>query len=377
MSLKSIPHVVFAVGGSGGHLFLAKSLAGALLNKSALTITFAGPGENASLKGNFKLEGIKQVKVASPAPSLKRILPFSFKFLKGLLSALKLLRQTKPALCIGFGSYHSVTTLLAARLLKVPIVLFEANFFPGKVNRLFSNQAVYTAALFSQAKMALKGEVKTVRFIPKHKPLKSLPYAEAKKQLGLDPNMFTFLIFGGSQGASFINKLVMDSLLYLENLPANFQIIHSVGKLDDIEKIKACYAERGVRAHLTRFIEDMSAVYRASDACISRSGALSVLEQIEYNKPSILIPFAKASDNHQAYNAFFMQEFVAGGVVVLEKGASGQILLGKMLDLSQHGSLEFQTMQESIIAYKAGVKRANFEDLIMQDFDIKSLKGGE
>lgn len=368
MKSKKHTHFVFAVGGSGGHLFLAESLASSLLKKRDIQITFLGAGANKGMHAFQKLSNVQRKTISSPPLSIKKALPFVLGFTKGLFQALYFLIKTKPELCVGFGSYHSVTALTAAKLLRIPTVLFEANLFPGKVVRLFSKGALYTASLFPGTDAYLKGAVKQVDFRSKHEVL-NISGREVKKRLGLDPHVFTLLVFGGSQGALFINRLMQDFLALKKGVRPDVQIIHIMGKKADVEEMRSAYQIQGVKAYVTAFVHNMSAIYAACDACVSRSGALSVLEQITFNKPSLLIPFAKAADNHQSYNGFFMQEYVGGAAVFSQKQMSAEVLADWTHHLMKQSKSSFQAMKKAIQKYKQTAHHPQLEKLLIHHLD--------
>src|SRR5690606_4744117 len=138
---------------------------------------------------------------------------------RSVWQALRLLRSYHPDLVIGFGSFHSFPVLVAAALLRKKILLFEANCQIGKVNRLFAPFASYVAAQFP-----LPGKVELVPLLPWKKPPPSGDKAAARIKFGLDPSRTTCLVFGGSQGAAFLNRTAPLAL------PLSIQTIHLAGK---------------------------------------------------------------------------------------------------------------------------------------------------
>src|SRR5690242_14057885 len=128
--------IIFAVGGTGGHLFPAQALADELIEKNDhVEILFAG----AHLDTNRFLDKnrFRHREVLSATPFGKNPFRAIYILLKGIVKSLQLLKQEKPSLIVGFGSYHSFPLLCAAKLFNIPFVLFEADTIPGKVNRLF------------------------------------------------------------------------------------------------------------------------------------------------------------------------------------------------------------------------------------------------
>lgn len=362
MTHQKAKKMVFAAGGSGGHFFAAQSVAYELYQKTGVKALFMSSGLNQGLdKG---LDNISYHQVTSPPLSLKNPIKFGYHLVKGVFQAVRFFRKHKPIACVGFGSYHSVTTLIGALLTRTPIVLFESNTVAGKVIRLFSKRALYTATALPTSN--LKGVVKPVRFTPKHTTLSCTP-DEAKKRLGLEPGVFTYLVFGGSQGARFINEVMKQ----VEGSSLPFQLIHLVGNSGDKEGIEVHYRTQGIKAHVAPFFEDMALAYKAADACVSRCGALTLLEQIKYTKPSLLIPFAKASENHQLKNGVWMEGVLGGGDVMEESEVTGAKLQEAMcqMALDQEG---FQGKKKALIEYRQSCTAPTLDARLIEEFNLKS-----
>ncbi len=141
-------YILFALGGTGGHLFPALSLARALKEKGREKLLFAGSG----LASNsfFENEAFAYRELSAATPFSKRPLAAARSLVtlsKGVREALALIRDIQPGLVIGFGSFHAFPLMMAARLKKIPYLLFEPNAFLGKVNRLFAKKALHPLPL--------------------------------------------------------------------------------------------------------------------------------------------------------------------------------------------------------------------------------------
>lgn len=301
--------ILFAVGGTGGHLFPAQALAKELISQNH-EILFAGGklGSNPFFYGQEF--SFKEVKGASPF----RTNPFKagWKLLSGTLEGVKIVKEFSPDLIIGFGSFYSFPILTAARRKKIPYILVESNAYPGKVNRLFSSKAVLSAVQFEEAIPHLKGKAIHVK-IPlwaRESSRAFLDAREAKKYFGLEPDRFTFLIFGGSQGAAVLNRTAH----FLEN---DLQVIHLCGKGTDIEALKNMYKKKGITASVKPFEEQMQIALKAADLALSRAGGGTLNELVEFTLPSILVPWPGASENHQWINAKALA--AKGGAILLEE----------------------------------------------------------
>jgi UDP-N-acetylglucosamine--N-acetylmuramyl-(pentapeptide) pyrophosphoryl-undecaprenol N-acetylglucosamine transferase len=154
------PKILIATGGTGGHIFPAQALAFELQEKN-YELLFAGGGLDTNRYFNRTRFPYKQVASSSPFKGN----PFRslYRIWKGLRQSLKIIDQFKPSMVIGFGSFYTFPVLLAARLRKIPIVLFEPNAIPGKVNRLFSKWALFSAVQFSQAGNQMAGKIVEVK----------------------------------------------------------------------------------------------------------------------------------------------------------------------------------------------------------------------
>lgn len=359
---KQKPCVMLAASGSGGHLFAAQSLASSLSRLVDVEIVIVGATANSGM-GAIDTLGFEYVECPSPRPSRKKMALFVANMLKGTFKAWRLILRKKPVLIVGFGSYHSVTPLLAACFSWTPIILFESNMLPGKVIRLFSRFSLYTATLFKEARAHLKGEVRQVAFASKHER-SFLSKSEAKKRLGLYSKRFTFLVFGGSQGAAFINQ-IMAEIAALASDKELFQIVHITGKKGDTNQVYKRYVEQGIKAYVAEFFQDMDPVYKACDACIARSGALTVFELMDKALVSFLIPLPSASENHQYYNALFMQE-KGFAQVCIQKNLTAGILLDWMITMASDKALINKKRQQMQTFYRS-LDLPRFESMLVKE----------
>jgi UDP-N-acetylglucosamine--N-acetylmuramyl-(pentapeptide) pyrophosphoryl-undecaprenol N-acetylglucosamine transferase len=196
--------------------------------------------------------------------------------------------------------------LAAAAVLRKNIVLYESNRVVGKVNRLIAPFAKAVAIQLPLIHQELKQSV-PVPLFPWIQKQGKIEKGAARRAYGLDPDRFTILVFGGSQGAAFLNQLV----------PAmgkgEWQAIHMAGNEEAATEVRALYCEAGIVAAVKGFESNMGAAYQAADLAICRSGAGTTAELIRYQVPSILIPYPTAADDHQRHNAEFLT--AKGGAV--------------------------------------------------------------
>ncbi len=335
-----MPKLLFAVGGTGGHLFPAQALARDLKHKrSDLEILFAGGRLGSNLFFNKQQFPFREVTSGSPLRThpIKAALQIG----RGILESFDLIKDFTPDLIIGFGSFYSFPLLAVARLKKIPYILVESNVLPGRVNRLFSAKAHLSAIQYEETANFLKGSTASAKMpFWSEEPLYLAP-ADARKNYQLEPELFTLLVFGGSQGAEVINRAVADLQL---NIP--FQVLHLCGRNQDADALASRYKERGIIACVKHFEEQMHLAWRAADLAICRAGAGTMAEMEAFAVPAILIPWPGATDRHQHKNAQTMEKI--GGALLHEESDIDK-LAGKV-----HHALErLPKMQENLKAFRA------------------------
>jgi len=273
--------ILIAAGGTGGHLLPAQQLAELIGDRA--DVLFAG--HKLEETPYFQRDRFRFIDVVS-APIQKRF-AFCCALVFGFFKSVWLILKERPDVVVGFGSYHTVPILLASVVLGKKIVLYEANRKMGKVTRLFAPFSKHLAAQFPLV------DRKTFTLVPLFpwisKP--SLSKQEAREAYGLDANRFTILVFGGSQGAAFLNEMVPKAIALLGDV----QVIH-FGMEENPYSVKSV---------VKLFESDMAKAYAAADFVIGRSGAGTVSELIRYGIPSLLIPYPFAY-GHQQDNAEYL-----------------------------------------------------------------------
>jgi UDP-N-acetylglucosamine--N-acetylmuramyl-(pentapeptide) pyrophosphoryl-undecaprenol N-acetylglucosamine transferase len=351
--------VIIAAGGTGGHLLPAQEIARELQRKN-IEVLFIGAG----LKDNayFDRENFRFNEVLAKTPFQKGIttcLRALYSLFKGIKQSCFFLKNFKPDLIIGFGSFHTFPILFAAKWQKRPFMLFESNTVAGKVTKLFSSFAVHTAIHLPLIKK-IKGNLIEVAWPLREKEL-AFSQKTARERLQLAPERFTLLIFGGSQGASAINNAVLSICEQLLARDVSFQIIHLTGKSKSIEVEQFC-KKHNIPALIKSFEQDMSRIFYAADLALCRSGAATIAELIHYQLPAILIPYPYATEQHQRENALFLERLSAAYVV--EEGANMQPLIIKFLDAFYRKSEIRQQMRSSL--QNLGSKKREMSDVIIE-----------
>lgn len=347
-------NIVIAAGGTGGHLYPAQVLAEELEQKG-YNICFMGAG----LEGARWFEKQRWEVHEISSASFKRKGLFGkftagLRLLKGTFQSLFKIRKKKPDLVVGFGSHHSFPVMLAARLLKLPLVLHEANGVPGEVTRFFSSYAKVTALHFPEAAKKLKGPT-VVSGMPLRSGCFSSSFSkeEARRFFGLDPELFTFLVFGGSQGAERINRLFSEALCeYLALRTKQYQVIHLTGSPTVALRLEVLYRDHGIKAYVREFEKNMDKAWAAADLVVSRAGAMTLAEQLQMEVPSILIPYPFSADGHQDVNANHMVGRVKGSIKFYEAELSSERLALAVNDLIGDDRKKLREMQKNMRQYK-------------------------
>jgi UDP-N-acetylglucosamine--N-acetylmuramyl-(pentapeptide) pyrophosphoryl-undecaprenol N-acetylglucosamine transferase len=234
-------------------------------------------------------------------------LAFPFRTWTGIRVARRRLRELSPGLLLGMGSFAAVPACLAARIEGIPLVLHEGNAWMGRANRFLSRWAA-TAGLSLPLAEGCRVRCPTVHTgMPLREALvraaatPAWPAAFAAGA-GLSRERQTLLVFGGSQGARFVNETVPQAVLRLDEVRGRLQVIHLTGT-EENGPTEAAYRQAGVPAHVRRADPDIQNAYLAADLVVCRAGASSLCELALFGKPAILIPLPTAAEDHQTANA--------------------------------------------------------------------------
>ena len=369
--------IVIAAGGTGGHLFPAQGLAEQLLKKNPdLKLMFVGA--KLTDKAHFDKTKFSFRDISSRTPfggNLIRAFKSIGPLLKGIYESFLLLKDEKPDLVIGFGSFHVFPFLFATAIKKIPLVLFESNSIPGKVTRLFSKKTLTTAIYFEQAKRYLKGNTVEVE-IPIRNPeyRQRMQSKDAQLWLGLDVNLPTLLVFGGSQGARQINQYILELLPLLKKKNPSFQLIHLTGNEETAKEVNLLCQSLSIPCYARKFETRMDIVWNAADIAICRSGAMTLSELLHYEVPAILIPYPFASDEHQLKNAQVLQQKVGGAIHFSEHSVTAELLAETVYRLISLNSDERLKMKRAIMEFKVKQKKEDLSSLIIEILEKGSCK---
>ena len=303
--------VIFACGGTGGHVFPAVALANNFEERGFATGFFgrADSMEETLVSRDFTFYPINAV-------PLKRALTIEnffmvFRLILCVMKAYKLLKKVKPGLVIGTGGYVSLPTLLAAKLCKIPVYIQEQNSVLGVANKIGNK---FAKKVFLASKNTI-GIALSNRVLHSGNPIRTL---DASEMNGLPDGFQKFegkkliLVIGGSQGAKGINEKLEEQIEYIEKQD-KFALYWQVGKRNE-DLFKAKYPDVK-NIEFTGFINNILHYMKTCDLVISRAGASSISEILTIGKASILVPFPFATANHQEHNA---RDLEKGGAALVE-----------------------------------------------------------
>ncbi len=313
-----MPKILFAGGGTGGHIYPALAMAQELVSRRAgFTPVFVGraggPEEKIVPAAGFELFTLK-VSGLARFWSVENLL-FPWRLLRALWRARRLLNQLRPLVVVGTGGYVSFPVLFWAQWKRVPNIVQEQNSVPGLVTRLLAPRAHLVFLGFPESGEYFS-RLENLLFTgnPVRKDLlKSRD--EGTKVFGLSPHKKTVFFFGGSQGARKLNEAVRNWIS--SGSLGDVQVLWQTGTRWFAEN-QAGLSPKPVGVVALPYIDDMAAAYAAADLVVCRAGALSLAELTALGKPSILVPYELAAADHQTKNAKALAE-AEGAVVIKEK----------------------------------------------------------
>ncbi len=301
--------ILIAAGGTGGHLLPAQQLAASL--QSECDVLFAGHRLDTSAFFQREKYHFSSIRSAPFRLNLKGLALFIKESFLGCFQSFRLIRRFSPDVVVGFGSFHSFPVLLAAVILRKKIVLFEANCLLGKVNRLFAPLSQIVASQFLLEKAPRN--MRVVPLLPWTDQKRDIEKRQAIEGVGLSPDHPVCLVFGGSQGASFLNRSIPAAM------PKGIQVIHLAGNEKAALETSERYRAAKITAIVKSFETNMPLLYAAADFAVCRSGAGTMAELIRYSLPALLIPFPQAMDDHQRINAEFLAKKANGAKMLVEE----------------------------------------------------------
>ena len=313
------PRVLFACGGTGGHVYPAIAIADAVRAlRPGAAVAFAGTRDRmeweAVPKAGYPIRGVtvSGFQRGLSADALKRNATFPFKLAKGLWDSWQAVGAFDPDVVVGTGGYVSGPVGLAASLRGVPLVLQEQNAYAGATNKLLAGRADRVFLAFDAAESYFEGARTVVSGNPVRQDLQNVDRAEARAHWDIPDGSRVLLAMGGSLGAGPINgalKLHLDALLQDKSV----FVIWAAGKRY-YDTLREAVPEHP-RLRLVPYLDRMDLAYAAADLALCRAGAITCSELAVTGTPAVLVPSPNVTADHQTKNARALEE--AGAAVLL------------------------------------------------------------
>lgn len=346
--------IFIATGGTGGHIVPARCLAAELAKNNIQAFVLA----DAKYCGYIKAEDQFKSIIISSSQLIKSpltLIKVALKISCGLLQSLYYFLHYRPKYVVAFGGYATFPILLAAMITRTKIILHEQNAHLGKVNRLFASRAYKIALTFANssgikneyaAKLVTVGNPVRDEILKLHDKEYKMPIKlELPKRDKMGYNVilasefidyknqpqnqtFNILVIGGSGGAKIFSDILPKAFFNLGEKTKNSLHISQQCRRDLVEYTFDQYKMLNMNISIAAFFEDMPNEIDAAHLIIARSGSSSIAEFCAAKKPMILIPFAKAADDHQTKNALIVEK--SGAAIII---AEQDFTINKMTEV--------------------------------------------
>lgn len=362
--------ILLAGGGTGGHVFPMLAVGEA--------IRAAEPDSRVVYVGTARGLEARVVPEQGGELELLDILPLRGGGLSGFLkgarhaagsipAARDLVRKIGPSAVLSVGGYAGGPVCLAARTLGVTVTVLEPNSVMGLSNRLLAPFAVRAYTTFPEVDRFFRPSIVRRLGVPLRKAFAPAPYAEKKGELSI-------LVLGGSQGAKALNETVPRAVALVKDAVPGLSVLHQAGREREAEA-RALYESLGLseKARVTPFIDDMAQTIASADLVIARAGASTLAELCAVGRPSILVPYPFAADDHQLKNARSLEK--RGAAVALpQTEASAERIADEITRLAKDAALR-EKMAASAAAIGAPLAAKNVAEDLLELARLRESKG--
>ncbi len=327
---KNRPRIIISGGGTGGHIFPALSIAGAIEEiVPDAEILFVGAEGRMEMErvpqAGYKIKGLPVAGLQRKLSLANFVLPF--KILKSLSMAKKILREFKPDVAVGVGGYASAPMLWSASGMKIPCLIQEQNSFAGLTNRILSKKADKICVAYSGMEKFFPAEKIILTGNPIRKEIN--PPTEAEKAEGyqfyeLNPEKKTIFVVGGSLGSGTLNK-AMKRWVAEKGKKADYQVIWQNGKYYSSDIAEYMKGRELPNVKHFDFIRRMDLAYAVADVVISRAGAGTISELCVAGKATIFVPSPNVTEDHQTHNAMALVD--KGAALMVGDNEAQEVLM--------------------------------------------------
>ena len=354
---------IISGGGTGGHIFPAVAIANEIKRREpAAEILFVGA------KGKMEMEKVPAAGykiIGLNISGIRRSLSISnlmvpFKFIGALRTSLKIISDFKPDVAIGVGGYASGALLYAATAKNIPTLIQEQNAHAGVTNKFLGKRVNTICVAFEGMEKFFPAKKLKLTGNPVRQEIVEQDEKRGKGQIhfALNPEKFTVLVIGGSLGALSINESISAGLEKIK--AADVQLLWQTGKpfYEKAKEVVNTQQTSSIKAF--DFIKEIDLAYAAADLVVSRAGAIAVSELCLVKKPSILVPFPFAAEDHQTQNALILVN--AGAAIMIKDEKAREVLVNEMLSL-----VKDQHQQKTMTENSAKLGRENAASKIVDE----------
>lgn len=321
---------MIAGGGTGGHVYPALAIAREFVarepgRRAVFVGTVRGLESRIVPAAGFPLETIDVggLKGKSAGETIRNLIRLPF----GFAGAWRAISRHQPTLILGVGGYSSGPVAVAGGLRRIPTMIHEQNAFPGVTNRVLARFVTEVAVAWEDATPRLGG-----RGIVTGNPVRQEFFDATREPLSVRGSKIRVLVFGGSQGSRILNDTMSEALMFLAKFRDRLDIVHQTGP-SELDKVRAAYhASAFPAARVVPYLDAMADEMLDADLVVSRSGAMTIGELCASGRGAILVPFARATNNHQEVNARVVEK-AGGAVVLLESELTPERLAGTISSL--------------------------------------------
>ena len=318
---------LIAAGGTGGHVIPGIAIAEELRARGHCCI-FAGARRG--LEGRLATEAGFAIEFVNAGPwqgsGAARRLKTLWELGQGLPAAASILENTRAAAVLSLGGYTAAATVLAALSADIPLILMEPNAKPGMVNRLAGPFASWILTGFEQTGRYFAEARCEVSGIPVRAEFFDVPPREG-------PSPFTVLVTGGSLGARRLNRAAVEAAAAWRDSGRwrRMRLVLQTGERE-YEEVKSAFEQRRLAADIAPFVKDMPRAFAEADVVVCRAGASTVAELSAAAKPSLLVPYPWAAEQHQLVNAQVM-EAAGAALLIVDQDLDGKRLAAEIAAL--------------------------------------------
>lgn len=322
---SSVQRVLVMAGGTGGHIFPALAAARAF-QAQGIEVKWLGTekGLESKIVPDHDLDIFYLDVAGVRGQGLKRLLMAPFKIAASVIRVVGIIRHYKPDLVLGMGGFVTGPGGIGAWLSRTPLFIHEQNAIAGFTNKVLAKFATKVFQAFPSAFMR-SNKVQTTGN-PVREEIVLLPAPEERFAARMSEPLH-LLVLGGSQGAVALNEIIPKAMAQSVQKDV-FKIRHQAGR-NNVDHTKAIYANCGVEANVSAFIDDMAEAYEWADMVICRSGALTVSEIASAGIAALFVPYPHAVDDHQTKNAEYL--VAQGAAKVMQQTSLTESALAELL----------------------------------------------